>query len=197
MIVEFFVEGTPRTAGSKTVSILWACQSCSKRTKKPPEAPHCEVCNRVTIACTICGSGDIVPTPLYRPAGKYTKPWMDKVRSHALKAYPRGIIHDGPLAMIMLFQMRRPKNHYGTGRNAGILKEWAVDLRPTGKPDVLKCGRAVEDALNDVVFKDDSQVVWSLPHKRYAEKTGVNIQIMTAAEFEEKLSRGITLEDLE
>lgn len=133
---------------------------------------------------------------VYRHASKFTKPWMDKVSYFATKAYPRGIIHTEPLGMIIWFQMPRPQGHYGTGKNEGILKEWAKEKRPTGKPDLSKCVRAIEDALTGIVWKDDSQLVWILPNKRYADKTGAYIEIMTADEFEEKLSRGITLEDL-
>ena len=133
---------------------------------------------------------------VYRHASKFTKPWMDTVKFFAMKAYPRGIIHTGPIGLMIWFLMPRPKGHYGTGRNEGKLKDWAVEKRPTGKPDLSKCVRAIEDSLKGIVWKDDSQVVWSLPNKRYADKTGAYIQIMTADEFEEKLRCGIILEDL-
>lgn len=131
---------------------------------------------------------------VYRHASKFTKPWMDTVKMFAMGAYT-GDIQMGPLGLIIWFQMTRPKGHYGTGRNEGVLKEWALQRRPTGKPDVSKCVRAIEDALTGIVFKDDSQVVYILTNKRYADKTGAYIEIMTATEFEEKLSRGIK-EDL-
>jgi len=190
MIVEFFVPGIVRTAGSKTVSILWKCQGCGKRTRKIPEAPRCPECNRVSIACEVCGSRDIIPTPLYRPAGKYTKPWMDKVRSHAIKAYPRGIIHTGPIGVFIGFCMKRPKSHFGTGKNADILKDSAPE-KPKSKPDLSKCVRAIEDALTGIVWKDDSQVVYILAGKHYGKTAGAKIQIMTGVEFEELLKGGV------
>ena len=193
MIVEFFVPADKNriaTAGSKTVSILWSCQGCGKRTKEIPEAPRCFECNRVSFACTVCGSHNFIPTPLYRPAGKYTKPWMDTVRQAAMKAYPRGIIHTGPIGVFVGFCMVRPKSHFGTGKNAKILKESAPE-KPKSKPDLSKCLRAIEDALTGIVWKDDSQVVYSLAGKSYHKKAGAKIQIMAASDFEELLEDGV------
>ena len=83
----------------------------------------------------------------------------------------------GPLSATMIFVRARPMGHFGTGRNVGVLKSWAVKKYPTGKPDVLKLGRAVEDAMNGIVFLDDSQIVVERLEKRYGDKPGVYICI--------------------
>lgn len=52
----------------------------------------------------------------------------------------------------------------------------AGDIRPTGKPDadnLLKC----LDSLNQVVWKDDAQIVSATIIKRYSERPGVTITI--------------------
>lgn len=133
---------------------------------------------------------------VYRHQSKFTLPWMNTVKFFALGAYT-GEIQKGPLGLIIWFQMPRPQGHFGTGRNAGILKE-SAPKKPQSKPDVSKCVRAIEDSLTGIVWKDDSQVVYILTGKRYAEKTGAHIEITTAAEFEEKLLAGIAapIEDL-
>ena len=74
---------------------------------------------------------------------------------------------DGPLEVVMTFALRRPKSHYGTGRNAAALKPGAP-LYPAGKPDVGKLARATEDALTGIVWLDDAQVVVSILAKVYA-----------------------------
>lgn len=119
---------------------------------------------------------------VYRHASKFTKPWMDTVKMFALGAFT-GDIQKGPLGLIIWFQMLRPKGHYGTGRNAGILKESAPKY-PTTKPDLSKCVRAIEDALTGIVWKDDSQVVYLQTGKMYAEKTGAHIVIVDAPDLE-------------
>jgi len=81
--------------------------------------------------------------------------------------------------LTLIFTKARPKGHYGTGRNAGILKDWALDLMPTGKPDVLKLGRAIEDAMNGVVYLDDSQIVEEHLSKVYGAKPGAKVIIQT------------------
>jgi len=121
----------------------------------------------------------------YRHASKFTKPWMDSVKFFAIKAYQRGIIHPGPLGLIIWFYMTRPKHHYGTGRNEGVLKEWALQMQPTGKPDLSKCVRALEDALTGIIWKDDSQVVYIQTGKLYGDKTGAHVEIMDAPDIKE------------
>lgn len=90
------------------------------------------------------------------PASKKTKPWMELVAATA-KAQYSGNLLTGPLNYTMYFHFKRPKSHYGTGRNACMLKASAPDHH-IQKPDAMKLARAVEDALTGIVWKDDSQV---------------------------------------
>jgi Holliday junction resolvase RusA-like endonuclease len=105
-------------------------------------------------------------------ANKNAKPWQAEVRSAALEAmwnpacgFGHGIL-PGPLSVSMTFYSARPKSHYGTGRNASVLKPSAPPF-PAGRPDALKLARGTEDALTGVVFKDDAQVVDLRVAKRY------------------------------
>jgi hypothetical protein len=72
---------------------------------------------------------------------------------------------------------RRPAGHYGTGRNAHLVKDHAPArpiTAPGGMgagemaPDVDKLVRAALDALTGVVWKDDVQVTDIIGRKRYA-----------------------------
>lgn len=81
----------------------------------------------------------------------------------------------GPVCLRLNFVLPRPKAHYGSGRNAGVLKDWAKDLPHTKTPDLTKLTRAVEDALLGVIYKDDSQVVEKIESKAYGDATGVHI----------------------
>jgi crossover junction endodeoxyribonuclease RusA len=67
----------------------------------------------------------------------------------------------GPVCLFVAFGFRRPKSHFGTGRNAGNLLP-AAPPYPTGRNigDLSKHVRAIEDALTDAgVWYDDDQVV--------------------------------------
>lgn len=64
----------------------------------------------------------------------------------------------GAVAVSLRFGLVRPRGHYGTGRNADVLKP-SAPVWPATKPDVDKLERAVLDALTGIVWADDSQVV--------------------------------------
>ncbi len=70
------------------------------------------------------------------------------------------------------FYFPRPKSHYGTGKNAGVLKKSAPEQHTT-KPDVDNLVKAVKDTLGEKsgigLWKDDKQVVSVLAKKFYAD----------------------------
>ncbi|MGW1961739.1 RusA family crossover junction endodeoxyribonuclease [Streptomyces sp. NPDC001935] len=98
------------------------------------------------------------------------KPWREAVKAVALDA----LHHDTawapltcPVFLEMQFSMRRPKNHFGTGKNAGRLKPSAPHF-PTSKPDLDKLTRSTQDALKDAgVLADDSVVAHLFARKVY------------------------------
>ena len=86
-----------------------------------------------------------------------SRAWMEMVSSAASQAM-EGELITGAVSLRVLFRFARPQSHYGTGRNAGTLKE-SAPLDHTQSPDLSKLIRAVEDALTGVVWRDDRQVV--------------------------------------
>jgi Holliday junction resolvase RusA-like endonuclease len=72
-----------------------------------------------------------------------------------------------PLSLDCTFYVKRNKGHYGTGRNAEVLKDWAPEY-PTGKPDRSNLEKMVEDCLVLArVMPDDDQVVRGKSCKLY------------------------------
>lgn len=108
-------------------------------------------------------------------ANPNSKDWKIDVK-HAAQAAYDGPLLDGPLHVYFRFFMLRPKGHYGSGKNAAVLKESAPEY-PTGKPDVLKLARGVEDALSGIIYVDDCRIVTELLDKRYGDKPGVEVVI--------------------
>jgi len=58
---------------------------------------------------------------------------------------------------------------------SGKKKKMALDglLMPTKKPDIDNIFKACADGMNNVVYKDDVQIVETSQRKRYAETPGV------------------------
>lgn len=87
----------------------------------------------------------------------------------------------GPVQVFVSFEFPRPKGHYGTGRNAGKLRDWAPYWH-TSKPDADKLLRATLDALTGIAWRDDAQVAMAQCKKRYGERPGTTIVIQEAQE---------------
>ena len=92
---------------------------------------------------------------IYQPE---PKEWIKVVKIGATKYAPKEPIAP-PILVDMLFQMPRPKSHYRTGKNSGILKPDAPIMH-TAKPDRDNLDKLVLDVLQDAgYFNNDSEVV--------------------------------------
>lgn len=99
-----------------------------------------------------------------------------KFMTHVLFQIDKHELFTGPLHMNMFFYKTRPLNHYGTGRNAGKLKPSAPEW-PITKPDFDNYEKFACDCLNELVFKDDAQIVSTRTIKAFAEDPKTIIQI--------------------
>ncbi len=104
-----------------------------------------------------------VPRPGARPIVVPDKPkklqyWRQLVAHQARQVY-RGPLLTEAVAVTLAFGLVRPQGHYGTGRNASVLKKSAppFPINRTSK-DVDKLARGVLDALSKVLWQDDCQV---------------------------------------
>lgn len=114
-------------------------------------------------------------------ASKNQRPWMQQVALTARTLY-HGPLLTGPICYRMVFYFQRPNLHFGTGKNAGIIKPRFRKIKHIKKPDTMKLCRAIEDALTGVIWKDDSQCFRTFAEKVYtAEGSRCEITL-----FEEK-----------
>lgn len=90
---------------------------------------------------------------------------------------------DRPLKVEINFYFSRPGNHFGTGKNAGVLKQTAPTFH-ISKPDTDNLAKFVLDAMNKVYWMDDSRICTLVVTKKYDSKPRTDITI-TAAEDEE------------
>ncbi len=97
------------------------------------------------------------------------KDWKGDVKQ-AAAAFVQGgqALLQGPLRLSLVFWLPRPTGHYGSGKNAAVLKP-SSPPKPKSKPDVLKLARCVEDALTGVLWVDDAQITSEQLAKRYCE----------------------------
>lgn len=84
--------------------------------------------------------------------------------------------YDGPVLLTLTFHRARPQGHFGSGRNARALKPSAPRW-PLSAPDLLKMARAVEDALQGVVYVNDAQIVEEILRKDYGPP-GVAVEVV-------------------
>ena len=109
-------------------------------------------------------------------SSKAVGPWREAVRAEC----QRVMNGDGPLAgpvhVTAMFGLPRPKGHYGTGRNAHVLKR-SAPAWPSGKPDLDKLLRALLDGLTaGGAWADDAQVAQLAARKEYGP-AGCRIEI--------------------
>lgn len=102
------------------------------------------------------------------------RPWMSSVTLAARDAGAKPL--DGPVSLSMVFLMPRPQAHFMGNDRARPLRVNAP-FNHTSTPDATKLGRAVEDALIGVAFRDDSQVSALSVWKVYEDSDGSGVMI--------------------
>ncbi len=120
---------------------------------------------------TSIGKHARVYTPRRTSTGK-THPivtWRGAIKEAALPCRPETPL-TGPVSVDIELRFKRPKSHYGTGRNAGKLKDSAPDWH-TNRPDVDNLTKAILDVLTECGYwRDDSQVCTGGIRKRYVKQ---------------------------
>lgn len=109
--------------------------------------------------------------------GKELREWCSRISFFASQARNEFFGTDEAVEVEATFVLKRPGTHYGTGRNAGKVKNSAPNL-PTGKKlDIDKLSRALLDALTGVAYVDDGQVTRLNVNKAYGEEQGVAVTV--------------------
>ncbi len=85
-------------------------------------------------------------------------------------------IRTGPLMLYATFNMPIPKSWSKKKRNQAINGE----IKHTAKPDLTNLLKTIEDGMNNIVYRDDSQLISISAVKRYDEIPGTIVTIMPA-----------------
>lgn len=105
-----------------------------------------------------------------------TRTYEAKVKTAAIEAMQGREIMGGPLFMSLCIYMPVPTSWSKKKRDAALIGE----VMPITKPDASNVLKAVEDAMNGVVYIDDSQITDLHVRKRYSAAPRVDIIISPA-----------------
>lgn len=112
-------------------------------------------------------------------SSKKVAPWRQDVIAAAMGAAEKAgwVTPTGPIWVGIDFYLPRPQTHYGTGKNAGVLKPTAPPWH-SSRPDVDKLIRALFDALTiSGVIRDDSQIAIVHVTKCYGDRPSARVGI--------------------
>lgn len=111
---------------------------------------------------------------------KALKPWRNDIAEQAIKTGWPGLgvcALDEAVVVQLTFFFTRPASDFGTGRNAGVLKDGALLYPEKTGGDLDKLTRSVLDALTGIVWKDDKRIVTLRPRRRYAGQEAVEVAV--------------------
>lgn len=102
-----------------------------------------------------------------------TKSYETLVKEAATKAMGSSPPIEGPVKLDLIIRLPVPKS-YPKKRSEACLNgsEW-----PTKKPDWDNVAKSIADAMNDIVFLDDTQIVIARVVKTYSAEPGVDVQV--------------------
>lgn len=113
-----------------------------------------------------------------RPSSKYQKPWQAEVKQVAGQVMEGRPLLEGPLRIDALFFRPRPQNHYKA--SGGLSAEGERTPFPITHPDTTKLLRAVEDAIQGTVVRNDAQFCKTRANQVWGEPARAMIEVHPA-----------------
>lgn len=95
------------------------------------------------------------------------------------------VLSDRPLILRVTVEKLRPQSHYLTD---GVRLRKGAPLYPDTKPDMGKLIRAVEDALENVIYTNDSRIIRHETEKRYGERDRTIVEILALPKNADELA---------
>lgn len=113
-----------------------------------------------------------------RPASKRQKPWQRDVAQAAGIAMMGRTLLEGPLRLDAIFFRPRPKDHYKA--SGGLSAKGERSRFPESAPDTTKLVRAVEDAIQGIVVRNDASFVKVRGAKVWGEPARAMVEVREA-----------------
>lgn len=158
--LKFIVSGQPQPRGSKSPMAIGIAGGGFLVDPIGHQRPTVHQKTRNGQKYILRGGRPLVTTKDSNPKGKA---WMQSIRAVAEQVTDDSPLLLGPVGLGVEFYLTRPLSHFGTGRNAGLVKPSAPGPLHCYKPDIGKLMRPVEDALTGVVYADDAQICAYVP----------------------------------
>lgn len=184
LFLAFKVEGIARPAGSKrsmapihpTLDLpYWVgkktCRTCFGKAK----VVRCETCKPKRILVNTIDDSEH-SKEWKTTVGDFARLAMFNAKVSMIDKDTQGESGLEPLRVVARFVKSRPKAHFGTGRNSAVRKDDAPEY-PTDAPDVLKLTRAIEDAMQGIVYKNDCAIVSETISKSFGKSDYVEIEV--------------------
>jgi Holliday junction resolvase RusA-like endonuclease len=114
-----------------------------------------------------------------------TRRWEQTAALMAQQEMRGRALMTGPVEVVVLAAFGVPQS-WPTWKRAEAL---IGGVAHTGRPDADNLAKAATDALNGVVFRDDSQIVSLITRKTYAETPGVTIKVSPVVAFPSQARR--------
>ena len=119
--------------------------------------------------------------PRFGRRGDFVAVWTDKktmayeelLSQAAVEAMKPNLPHLGALSVRIEAGTVIPTSWSQKKRQAAL----AGDLSPTGKPDFDNLAKCVGDALNKIVWRDDSQIIVCAFRKFYSATPGLTVSV--------------------
>lgn len=119
----------------------------------------------------------------YTPAK--TRTYEGMIRTQAISAVGDQNPTESPVMLTLLCGYQIPKSWPRWKRDMAL----AGQIVPTVKPDTDNVLKAVKDALNSVVWRDDCQVVSTIKDKIYTDNPFVSIEVATVDAHPAQITR--------
>lgn len=121
-----------------------------------------------------------LPMVVARDMNAKSKTWMQEVKWAAISALGQIELITSPIELTARFYFCRPQSHFGSGKNAGVLKASAPSIHAQS-PDLDKLTRALGDSLTGVLIHDDKLIARIISERLWtieAERTEIEIRIL-------------------
>lgn len=102
--------------------------------------------------------------------------WRAQVAAEAALAMDGNPIETQAVQLRVRFTFPRPKSHYGSGRNADVLRPSAPEYVAKA-PDLDKLVRALGDSLSGIVVRDDAQFAHVNAWKEYGDAARMDVEV--------------------
>lgn len=102
-----------------------------------------------------------------------TKDYEELVEQYFLLKYPRYKTLEGRIKMDIVAHFEIPKSTTKTAKTQMLENT----ISPTKKPDIDNIVKIILDAMNNIAFKDDTQITKISVEKKYSENEKVFVKI--------------------